>query len=297
MNGVPVSAILAVFHQGQVETAKLFSNIPEPSIITAVTAVVYLPIWSDEGKGSWEGLVSFEHPSGEMAGRKHPYGKAIQLHLFIPVSFMDFGQGIAPFFVVSPIAKARHHILYLRLYFLHEIIVQMIPVVMGQHHDVQIIGNVVRTVHIASLKGPGNEWNRRGVPGRYGINQYFLSAYLHIKGRMPHPHHHVFIPGNRFQVRLFMPHRFLRNIDAGGGEKEGLPEGHIRLHLFMGHVRPEFPVPVMGRRFYAGPSFRCHQRVHLVPVDEPKARQQEAGRPQSCDFEQRKHNFSFYRTI
>ena len=180
-----------------------------------------------------------------MAGRKYPDRKTIQLYLFIPVGFMDFGKGIAPFFIIASISKARHHMMYFRFYFLHEIIVQMIPVIMGQHHDIQIIGNVLRTVHIAPVKGSVDERERRSVQGRYGVNKYFLSAQLHIEGGMPQPHHHIVPWGNGFQVFFLMNHGILRNIHAGGGEQERLPKGYVRCHFFMGHLRMEFTVPVM----------------------------------------------------
>ena len=209
---VPGGIVLAVLYESQIEGPDLLSDFLEAVVVTAISCIVYSLIRRDESKAGVEGLVLVKEAAGEMAGRQH-----VDREVLVdgdrrpPIFLMNFGKRVAPFLIVTAIAQPRHHVLHLRLDGADEVIIQVIPMVMGQHHHVDVIGNILGPIEPAPVHGLVDPGNRRGVEVVDGVDQNFLSVKLHIKRRVPHPNDYVLVRREGFEVGLCGNHSALRD--------------------------------------------------------------------------------------
>ena len=65
------SVVLAVFHDGDVHFAKLFTDGPEVRAVTGISAVVNLLLWRDEHEAAPQGAIAFDAAAGEVTCRQN----------------------------------------------------------------------------------------------------------------------------------------------------------------------------------------------------------------------------------
>ena len=156
----PVFVILSVFQNGKVKPAKGIAELFKLFGVTSVSAVKHLAPGRNEGKGTGFRLVRVQETPGEMLGRQDVNGKLLRkFNRRVPVFFRDFIQVKAPIFKMFPDTQRHHDLFDFRLQRHQGGIIQMIPVVMGNHQQINV-GDILRRVDIASGKGLIDERQR-----------------------------------------------------------------------------------------------------------------------------------------
>ena len=156
----PVFVILSVFQNGKVKPAKGIAELFKLFGITAVSAVKHLALRRNKRKGAGFRLVRVQETPGEMLGRKDMDGKLLRkFNRCVPVFFRNYVQVKAPIFKMFPDAQRHHDFFDFRFQRHQGGIIQMIPVVMGNHQQINV-GDILRRVDIASGKGLIDERQR-----------------------------------------------------------------------------------------------------------------------------------------